>query len=230
MKVMLPERFCGPPDSANGGYTAGVLAQHLGRRGAAEITLRQPPSLDTPLDVVPTHRGVELRDGDTVVAEAVTTTIELGLPAAVDWDEAVAAAETSLFRDENRHPFPSCFVCGPQRGEGDGLRIFAGRVGQSELFAAPWIPSEVSDEVVWAALDCPSSAPAFIDEQDRGPFVLGRIAAHVEHGPVVGERHVIVSWETGRDGRKVFTGVAIYGPDGVPMAWARATWIEIAQS
>ena len=226
MNVTLPDQFCGPPNSANGGYTAGTLARYLG--GVVEVTLRRPPPLGRPLKLDREGEHGFLRDGDDIVAEAVPTTVDLVSPPPVDWDVAVVASASSMFLDPELHPFPTCYVCGPLRDEGDGLRIFAGRVPGSDVFAAPWTPSVVSEEMVWAALDCPSSASAFADETMAGPFVLGRIAVRIDQLPVAGQRHVIMSWGIERDGRKVFTASAIFGSDAALCAIARATWIQIA--
>jgi hypothetical protein len=224
--VIVPARFCGPPDSANGGYTAGLLARHLG--GTAEVTLRQPPPLDTPMVVARDGDRLLLKHGDDPVAEAVTATVGLDAPEPVGWDEAVAASASSLFLDPDARPFPTCFACGPRRADGDGLRIFAGRIARPDTFASTWVPPEdVREEIVWAALDCPGSAPAFYDETVTGPFVLGRIAARVERLPAAGERHVVMSWGLGRDGRKVGAGSAIFSPTGELCAIARATWIQL---
>ena len=62
---------------------------------------------------------------------------------------------------------------------------------------------------MWAALDCPSSAPAFADPTAEGPFVLGRIAARVDRLPESGARHVVTSAGLGRDGRKFFAVSAV---------------------
>jgi hypothetical protein len=226
MNVVVPERFCGPPNSANGGYTAGTLARHLG--GVAEVTLRRPPPLDTPMAIAHDGDRVLLQHGDDLVAEAVTATVEIDAPEPVRWDDAVAATASSLFLDPDARPFPTCFACGPLRPEGDGLRIFAGRVARPDTYASTWIPGEdMRAEIVWAALDCPGSAPAFYDETIDGPFVLGRIAARIDRLPAPGEHHVVMSWGLGRDGRKVGAGSAIFGPAGDLCAIARATWIQI---
>jgi len=223
--VTVPARCCGPPTSGNGGYTAGLLAAFVA--GPAQVTLRRPPPLDTPLAVVPVEEDRwELRDGRAVVAEARAAIVELDAPAPVSLAEATAASEVSWFRDRGRHPFPSCFVCGPDRAPGDGLRIFAGPVAGG--FAAPWTPAETSPEIVWAALDCPSSAPGFSSETRAGPLVLGRIAARVDRLPEVGAPHVVSAWSLGEDGRKSHAASAIHGPDGDLCAVARATWIELA--
>ncbi|MCJ9705122.1 hypothetical protein MOV74_28970, partial [Bradyrhizobium sp. SHOUNA76] len=48
--IIIDKRYCGPPNSGNGGYVCGRLARHI--PGGAEITLRAPPPLDTPLDAI----------------------------------------------------------------------------------------------------------------------------------------------------------------------------------
>ena len=49
--LVVPGRYCGPPDTGNGGYTAGLLAAAMdlsGRpTGPVRVTLRQPPPLDS---------------------------------------------------------------------------------------------------------------------------------------------------------------------------------------
>jgi hypothetical protein len=223
--ITLPARFCGPPDSANGGYTAGALARYVD--GPAEVTLRCPPPLDRPLIVVVEGERVLLRDGDQFVAEAIPATLDLDQPHAVAYDVAVEASLGSPFRDTTIHPFPGCFACGPNRHEGDGLRLFAGRVPGTDVFAAPWTPVDVEDVIVWAALDCPSCAVIYLDDDHPPPHVLGRLAAEIRRRPEPGAPHVIMSWLLGRDGRKVNSASAIYDPDGDVCAVARATWISL---
>lgn len=226
--ITLPRRFCGPPDSANGGYTAGVLAQHLG--ATAEVTLRRPPPLDRPLVVEREAERVVLRDGADVVAEASATTVDVEVPRPVAIDTAAAVSRLSPFRDAQIHPFPTCFTCGPAREQGDGLRLFAGRVPGTDSFAAPWTPNEVSDEIVWAALDCPSSAIIYLEDKHPPPHVLGRIAARIDHRPQPGTPHIIMSWPLDRAGRKVLSASAIIDSDARLCAVARATWIRLADT
>lgn len=223
--VILRHRFCGPPESANGGYTSGTLARFVD--GLAEVTLRRAPPLERVLEVRLEPERVAMLDGNELIAEAVPTTVNVDAPPPVDLDVAIDASMRSPFRDLARHPFPTCFACGPKRDEGDGLRLFAGRVPGTDTFATPWTPAEVTDEIVWAALDCPSSAVIYLDTDTPPPHVLGRIAARIDHLPIVGVPHVIMSWSRGRDGRKAFSASAIYDPDGRLCAVARATWIQL---
>jgi hypothetical protein len=223
---VFAQRFCGPPESANGGYTAGTLARHVG--GPTEVTLRSPAPLGRPLVVERTADGVALRDGEDLIAEALATTVDVIAPRPVDLDTARTASLSAPFRDIEQHPFPTCFACGPARDEGDGLRLFAGRVPRTDWFATAWTPTDVSEEIIWAALDCPSGAVLYLDDDAPPPHLLGRIAARVDHRPEPGTPHVIMSWPLGRDGRKVFSASAVYDANARVCAVARATWIQLA--
>ena len=46
---------------------------------------------------------------------------------------AIPAAELLTPVKPHEHPLPTCFVCGPARAKGDGLRIFAGPLGRTLL-------------------------------------------------------------------------------------------------
>ncbi len=246
--LTIAPRFCGPPDSANGGYCAGRLAAAVnsGPGAAVEVTLRAPVPLARSLAVVAGGDGevgageVELRDGDLVVATARVATLELdvvarlaplsgaGVRETIERAHAVAATSPML-RAPDAHPFPGCFVCGTDRLDGDGLRLFPARLPGSDLYAVVWTPAEVAPEFVWSALDCPSSFPMYLDEDPfEGPCVLGRITARIDALPEIGEDHVVVSWREAVEGRKLITGSALLDADGRVLAAARATWIRIA--
>jgi hypothetical protein len=209
----IDARFNGPPGSGNGGYTCGVVAALLG--GPAEVTLRVPPPLDTEL----LWDGKRLLDGETVVAEGRAAEVDVEPPPTVSFAEAEEASRS--YPGFEVHAFPTCFVCGPERE--DGLRIFAAPVDGRDVVAAPWVPHEVSTELVWAALDCPGAIAVGWDA--RGVFLLGRMAAEVRDPPSVGERCVVVARPDGEDGRKLFAATALYGEDGRLLGRARQTWI-----
>lgn len=87
--VTIERRFCGPSDSANGGYACGVAAAQLpDGQGPIEVTLRSPPPLDTPLEVERAGERTLLRQRDQLVAEVVRTSLTLDPPAPVSFDEA----------------------------------------------------------------------------------------------------------------------------------------------
>jgi hypothetical protein len=240
--MFIDRRYCGPPNSGNGGYVCGRLARHIA--GGAEITLRAPPPLEKRLDAVAVDGGAwELRDGGAVVATGRAANVELARLETASHDEA-SAAELLTPIKPHEHLLPTCFVCGPARAQGDGLRIFAGPLarqsrGDSIVFAATWTPDPnlvaedglVAPEFLWSALDCPTGYASCHDREsggfDRTPILLGRMAARIEARPRPGERCVITAWATGRDGRKRVAEAAAYGEAGTLLAVARATWIAV---
>jgi hypothetical protein len=220
--IVIERRFRGPNESGNGGYTCGRVASFV--EGPAEVTLRLPPPLERPLAVERgDDGGVRVLDDGTLVADARPAAAELEPPAAPSFEEAAAAALPDGDLDS---PFPECFVCGPHRVVGDGLRIFAGPLGEEGLVAATWVPGDdqLAPEFVWAALDCPGAYACGFGE--RGVLVLGRLAARVEALPEAGEPCVVVAWPLGDEGRKAYAGTALYGEGGRLLGVARATWIE----
>jgi hypothetical protein len=234
--LVIDSRFNGPPNSGNGGYTCGLLAREID--GPAEVTLRMPPPLGVALAIERDGDRALLVGGDGLVAEAAPVARErfAAPPGAVSIEEARAAVSGSFFLEEDLHPFPTCFVCGPKRDEGDGLRIFAAPVDGG--FAAVWRPpasvaggdGRVPSEIVWSALDCPTSAPGMNAPGPDGtvlPIVLARLAVDVR-APVEAEAdHVVTSWEIARDGRKREAGAALFDARGDLLAVGRALWIEL---
>ncbi len=124
-RLVVGDRFCGPSGSGNGGVTAGLLASTLGAGGdAVTVTLRQPPPLETMMEVRPAvgdRAGVQLWSGDQLVAEAAIGRLEAPVVGPVDF--ATATAARADYRGTVNHPFPRCFVCGPGRDVGDGMRL-----------------------------------------------------------------------------------------------------------
>ena len=239
-RLVIDPRFNGPPDSANGGYTCGLLAREID--GPAVVTLRKPPPLERDLRVERDGERAVLLDGDELVAEAAPTDPAPAgdPPSPPSIEEARGAEAGAFFRDEAHHPFPTCFVCGPKRDEGDGLRIFAGPIRQG-VFASTWTPpSSVLDgdgavppEIVWAALDCPTSAPGMNKPDAEGnllPIVLARLAVELRASVEPDVEHVITSWAIAREGRKREAGAALFTAVGELLASARALWIELRPS
>jgi hypothetical protein len=217
VELVIDRKFRGPIGSANGGYTCGVLASFM--HGPAEVTLRLPPPLERPLEVV-TDGRVELRDGDAIVAEASSAELDVDVPDPISFEEAAAG---ELPEGDRESAFPECFVCGWARE--DGMRIYPGPVEGQNLFAATWVPRDdvISSEFVWAALDCPGAFALHFGQ--RGNPVLGRLTAGVEHLPHPGEHCVVMAWPLGEDDRKLYAGTAVFGADGRTLGAARATWI-----
>ena len=225
--VIIERRFRGPPQSGNGGYSCGVVAE--GVDGVATVTLRMPPPLDRPLTLNGDGEQSRLTDGERLVGEATKATLDLVAPEAPTLEAAIHASRD--YAGFQSHPFPGCYVCGPEREPGDGLRLFPGPVGDTLTVASPWTPDEslrrpdglVERRHVWAALDCPSYFGLF----SRPMALLGRLTAAIDRLPEVGEPLVAIGWPIDTDGRKSFAGSALASLDGVILARAAATWIEI---
>ena len=226
--LVIPRRFRGPDTSGNGGWTCGAVSRFV--VGRAEVTLRRPPPLETPLRVEAGGDHVSVLDGDEIVAEAETVDRPVHWAPFVDPDRAHQAGERYV--GHLHHEFPNCFTCGPARAPGDGLRIFCGPVeGHPELVADTWTPDdsllvggELGDPIVWAALDCPS---VWAHLADGTAAVLGRMTAEVRQRPVVGQTYVVVGEARGGEGRKRYGAAAIYTTAGEPVAASNATWITI---
>ena len=156
--------------------------------------------------------------------------LELEPPPPVGVEQAQAAR--SGYIGFHNHPFPQCFGCGPERDEGDGLRLFPGPVSGRDIVACVWRPDPalagengaVRPEFVWAALDCPT---AFACDLTGPPIVLARLTGRIDKPIRAGEQHIITAWRIGQDGRKHHSGCVISTPDGETLALAQALWIEL---
>ena len=227
-QFVIGRRFHGPPDSGNGGYVAGLVAQALGGSGCT-VTLHRPPPLDRPLELRPTPQGAALLDGEELIASATPAELDLDTPAPPSLDEARAAEQRYV--GFHRHRFPACFVCGPQRAEGDGLRIFPGEIDRGRVVAS-WMPGAdlvaddgtVRTEFIWAALDCPGY---FAVEEAAALALLGRMTAVVERPARVGEALIVAGWQIESQGRKHHVGTALHDAAGRLIARARSTWISV---
>ena len=225
--IVIDRRFRGPPNSVNGGYACGVVAE--GIDGVATATLRLPPPLDTPLTLLRDGEKNRLMSGETLVGEATTDSLDIEVPDAPVLETAIEASRG--FAGFEAHPFPGCYVCGPDRDPGDGLRIFPGPVEGSKVVAAPWTPGQtlagenglVDRRHVWAALDCPS----YFGLAGAPRALLGRLTAGIDRLPEIGEPLVAIGWATGVDGRKHFGGSAVADAGGTVFARAAAIWIAV---
>ena len=239
-ELIINAHFNGPDDSGNGGYCCGRFAHSLNcdPLQAVEVTLRKPPPLDTAMQAVTIDDGIEIREGDRLIATA--------RPSAIDF-EALRAPDLALAKQaESRyfglvhHPFPNCFVCGPQRHQHDGLRLFPGILdpdsNASNAVACHWQPFAaladsdgfVRPEFIWAALDCPTYSGAFAGWDKAPTAVLGRQTLHkLQQQLPWDETYLIQSWQLDSDGRKHTSAGALYTEYGDCLALCKATWIVL---
>jgi hypothetical protein len=227
--LTVAPRYCGPPGSANGGYAAGLFAQHAST--TVSVRLARPVPLGAALQVAARDGGrLELLHDAELIASAEPATLSLEVPRPPDYYTAIEASRHYI--GFHGHAFPGCFVCGPERARGDGMRVFAGPCVQSPgLVAAPWVPDvalglgdgKVRPEFMWAALDCPGY---FAARSDGVAMLLGEFTAHVDRRVHVDEPCVVIGWRLAVKGRKYEVGTALFDHGGGLCAQARATWIE----
>lgn len=226
--ITVSSRFRGPPDGGNGGYTCGLIGAALDR--VVTVRLNRLVPLDVPLMLSPAgeEQWVLQQDGQ-VVAQVRAAELLMDVPSPPGY---VQALDASLhYRGFHGHPYPQCFVCGPERATGDGLRLFAGSVPGTQIVAAPWRPdaslgegAKVAPEFMAAALDC----PGFFSLTDArpGPWLLGEFTARIDRCVHVEEPCVVIGWKLASEGRKHTVGTAVFDEDGELAAVAKGLWIE----
>lgn len=232
--TIVSDRRAGPPGCGNGGWVSGMLTERLedlapteGGPTTVTVRLTAPTPLNRPLRwevdgtvAEPDELAVHLLHEDTLLGTARRAGDPAAqIPTPVTLETARAAAESF---DPAGHPFPGCYVCGPQAPE--GLHVYASPVASRPgLLASPVTLTEDGLPPVLAALDCPGAFASGIDED---PLLLGTFVASV-HADVPRHRELVVTaWSTGRDGRKRWSGTALHDGDRL-LASAAATWIAV---
>jgi hypothetical protein len=231
-KIVVERRFNGPPTSANGGYACGRVARFVD--GPAEVTLRRPVPLETALDAERHDDGhVTLHHDDVLVAEA-----EPALP--LDDIEPPRRPTVDEAREAMRqrwNSFPElltdCYVCSPDRR--DGLGVSFGRLPADPsltaalLVADDTVPHDedglIAPEIAWAALDCPSYAPALWTHAE--PSLLARMTAELIEPIELGQPVVVIGWSLAEDGRKHTSASTLLAADGRLLGRAQALWIRM---
>lgn len=236
-KIKIDDRFRGPPDSGNGGYSCGVVANFV--NGPAEVKLLRPPPINRSLNIEKfENRNVVASDETGIIAEAIPTEINIEIPNPPTFAEA-KNAEVKITPDVTQHPFiAECFACGPKRKEADGLRLFPGLVKGRNYVATTWIPDAsltddhdiLKNEMIWAALDC-TGAWGFVGgwtvADPKSPiFVLGKFAVQIISEIDLGTKLIVIGWEMANQGRKIIAGSALFSEAGQLCAKAKATWIQ----
>ncbi|NYF97828.1 hypothetical protein [Janibacter cremeus] len=235
LSTTVSDHRAGPPGCGNGGWVCGLLVERLddlvpaeGGALSATVRLTAPTPVNHPLrwevdgDVTdPDELAVHLLHEETLLGTAHRSEGPSGLavPAPVTLEEARTAAAAF---DPTGHPFTGCYVCGPDAP--DGLHVYASPVdSRPGLLASPVTLDEGGLPPVLAALDCPGAFACGIDED---PLLLGTFVTTV-HEEVPRDRELVVlAWSTGREGRKRWSGTALYDGDRL-LASAAATWIAV---
>ena len=230
--IVIGSRYNGIPDVALGGYVGGILAR--GRK-KAEVSLRRPVRLEKQYqaNAGPDNSELLLEGNDVYAIARECSLDDLNLPHSVEFEEAKIAS--GQYPGHGRHLFPTCFVCGTSRAEGDGLRIFPGKVAGRDVVAAPWRPSKdlgnsggiVKPEFIWSALDCPTIWALILtgmpDSKDQA--VTSKLAVQLINPAQVDQDNVVVGWKIGETDRTRVAGGAIYSDNGQLLAVARHTLV-----
>ena len=170
--------------------------------------------------------GVTVFDGSVVIATGAATSVEVAVPAPVEFAEAEAAALAYPgFRD---HAFSSLLrlraragargrspdLPGPGRGAGPR----GGAVGPGCL--AGRRPRDRPAGVPVGRARLPQWLGAHRRGRRRRPMLLGEFAVRLLGRVRPGERCVVVGWTLGGEGRRRFAGAALFGDRrGAPRAW-----------
>jgi hypothetical protein len=249
MLIELSAQHCGPPQSGNGGYVCGLCAHRYAMHVSAyadsgalrgpfafEAKYSQPAPIGAPAILAATDSGSELKsaDGAVLFAGGRPAAGEFAAPPAVAaYDQAERAAARYLSADE--HLFPDCFVCGPNRKAGDGLRIFAAPFSETDAtVAAAWkldaafasAQGVIPLPIVWSALDCPGYfAYLFASGDRKTPTVLARMRATVFSNRVSSPELVVMGWIQRRKAPFIEAGTALY--EGARLlAQAECVWMQ----
>ncbi len=231
--MIVEQQFHGPPQSGNGGYSCGLIAEQLDF--TAEISLRQPIPLDTPLELQQQPDGsYQLLAQEALIATLRPSELALELPPPISF-QAASHASQHYIGHQQALAYPSCFVCGPQRAKGEGLHIFAGPVADTPYYAAPWQPAahladatgQIPLRFIWAALDCPGAYAAM--GQKAKNLLLGRMCAQAYRPLPPLCDTLVMAWCISQEGRKSVVGTALFNTHNQCIAAAQATWIEVKE-
>lgn len=236
--LTIQSGFNGPRLSGNGGYVGGKLAEAYARAygptDAVEITFRAPTPIERKMRLVRASDVLRLLDGETLICEARAGSVAHlePPPAPSDWNEVMHRGDVGGSGGDSE--FATCLVCGRGRAVGDGLRVLGTGGPQKGYSLSCYLPhanhadalGHIKPEFVWGTLDCPG-AYAAQDPEDMRPALTGRMTAKIIEPPKVGERCAVVGWKTGEEGRKLYSGTALYTESGRLCALATCTWIVL---
>jgi hypothetical protein len=228
--IVVPSSFNGPRESGNGGYSAGLVAGLVD--GPAEVRLRSPVPLETPLEVERRFDGnVLVSNGSALIATARPAP-ELRLPVLPPVTLEKARAAAARYQGSGYDLLSQCYVCGPDRG--DSFGVCAAPVEGRAVVATPWTPpawaadrmGEVRAEHVWAALDCPTYFGAYLAEP-KALAMLAEMQVRIDAPLTAGTEYVVMAWPLETAGRKRYAASAVLTPAGDVLAVAKALLIEL---
>ena len=228
--MIIKKRFNGPPNSGNGGYVSGMIANET--KGIVSVTLMKPPPLEEELTIHQEDDIWLVKQNEHLIAKAEIAEVYIQPPVIPSMADAVLCE--SRYSGFDKHIFPECFVCGPHRNEHDGLRLFTGLSGGQNYVAAPFRTFDelfddqgnMKTEFVWSALDCPG-AYAITEIDGEKMMLLGKMAVDQKEEIKRDDNLIVMGWYIGSEGKKNISGTAIIDSDQNVKAVAHSIWIEI---
>lgn len=226
--VTIERRFQGVAGRGQGGYSAGLLAEHLS--GQVSATFHAPIPLDAPLAIEPVGSGWRLMDDQTLVLRAKPSDRPIRRPEPAGLEQARKARSRSPVRTFD--VLPDCFSCGTRAGS---MELHAGPLDDRAEYATSWAPPDwsadgeglVRPRFIWAALDCPAGWKAGTDGTGFRAAVTGEMWAQI-HRPVPAEgTYAIVAWSDPWKGRMVQAGTALFDASGACLAESESMWIAV---
>lgn len=240
--VTIDQQFCGPPDSGNGGYCGGLLGRYFD--GPFTIRLALPIPLNTSLNIAEDNESADTiylqHDEQVVTSASIAPDFELIVPPCPSLADTEAAEKR--YKGFLKHPFPTCFVCGPDRQRDDAMCLYPGPLlptpeSSTPIVASRWIvdssycdeSGSLKKEFLCAALDCPSSFGILEEPENLRlvPMVLGSLTVEVNGTLSAGEQAIVIGWPINSSGRKAVGGTAIFNAAGECIAKAKALWISL---
>lgn len=232
--IRIPARFNGPDGHANGGYLCGLLAENT--PWLAEFTLRKMIPVEQDLIWTFDDETASLTGNDVTYITARKGSLSDIIAPKNPGLVAAKAADAKARVTRSTENYPNCYVCGPSRADGDGMRLHAGPIDDSEeaTYATYWRPAAymsddatglVPNRFIYAALDCPGADAAKTDDEEL--VLLGRFTVETFHNVFVHDDCVVIGWCSKREGRKRFSHTTVFGPDGQLVARADAIWFVV---
>ena len=215
LMLSVDARFCGPPGAANGGYP-----QRPDRHGARSGGDRAPEParlpLETPLALLPVSEDRwQLTDRSQVLAAVRAAELTLEVPTPPPYIEALDAG--LHYAGFTQHPYPRCFVCGPDRTRPDGLRLFAGaRLGRCNHCGSVAAGRLARGRRRQGRAGVHERCARLSGFLRAGRCARGRVAArrvHRARRPLcvhVDEPCVVIGWPLVSHGRKHTVGTAVF--------------------
>ena len=104
--------------------------------------------------------------------------------------------------------------------------LYQGRDGWSDEEKGAAAMTTLVDRYMGEVVECPGAYD--FPQPAVGAILLGELVVDIRGAVTAGEQCVVTGWEIRHDGRKHFTGTALFGESGACCAVGYATWFQVA--